>query len=279
MNATGEGLMRQQSGESAPLSVPLLQLRDACVRRAGREILSVEEFSLAEGESVALVGPNGAGKSTFIGLITREVHPLHRDEPPVLFRGSGRTTLAELKRHMGVVSSAMQQQIRVHLPAKTIVAGGLFGSLGVPQRCNVTPQHEQRALEVMDLLGIADLAERDILTLSTGQARRVLIARALVHDPAILIFDEPCTGLDPQGMYYVRQTMSQLAREGRPLLLVTHYPEDIVPEIERLLLIKEGRIFADGPKEELLTSTTMSQLFDVPLEVVQTHGQYSIVGA
>lgn len=269
----------QPSGESAPPAAPLLQLRDAHVRRAGREILAVGEFSLAEGESVALVGPNGAGKSTFIGLVTREVHPLHRDEPPVLFRGSERTTLAELKRHMGVVSSAMQQQIRVHLPAKTIVAGGLFGSLGVPQRCSVTAQHEQRALEVMDSLGIADLAERDILTLSTGQARRVLIARALVHDPAILIFDEPCTGLDPQGMYYVRQTMSQLARKGRPLLLVTHYPEDIVPEIKRLLLIKEGHLFADGAKEELLTSATMSQLFDVPLEVVQTHGQYSIVGA
>ena len=106
---------------------PLLRIRDAHVRCAGREILAVDEFSLAEGESVALLGPNGSGKSTFIGLITREVHPLHRDEAPVLFRGDARVTLADIKRALGVVSSTMQDQIRVHVPAQDIVAGGLFG--------------------------------------------------------------------------------------------------------------------------------------------------------
>lgn len=109
---------------------PLLRIRDAHVRRAGREILAVDEFSLAEGESAALLGPNGSGKSTFIGLITREIHPLHRDEAPVLFRGDARVTLADIKRALGVVSSTMQDQIRVHVPAQDIVAGGLFGSLG-----------------------------------------------------------------------------------------------------------------------------------------------------
>ena len=262
---------------SACAGVPLLRLCDARVRREGKEILAVDSFVLGEGESVALLGPNGSGKSTFIGLLTREVHPLHRDEPPVEFRGSSRTTLAEVKQAMGVVSSTMQDQIRVHVPAQDIVAGGLFGSLGVPQRVTVTDAHRARAREVMEALGIVDLAERDILTLSTGQARRVLIARALVHQPDILIFDEPCTGLDPQGMYYVRQTMSQLAREGHPVLLVTHYPEDIPPEIERLLLVKDGRIVADGPKDELLTSEVMSDLFDVPLRVTDIDGRYSLL--
>lgn len=267
---------------SAPASVvappPLIQLRDACVRRAGRPILSVEEFSLQEGESVALLGPNGSGKSTFIGLITREVHPLHRDEAPVLFRGSSRTPLTDIKTAMGVVSSSMQDQIRVHLTAADIVAGGLFGSLGVPLRREATEGQRAQARATMASLGIADLADRDILTLSTGQARRVLIARALVHDPDILIFDEPCTGLDPAGMYHVRRTMSQLARQGRAVLLVTHYPEDIVPEMQRIVLVKGGLLVADGPKKELLTSNVMSRLFDVPLQVVETHGHYSIVG-
>ncbi|WP_304427419.1 ABC transporter ATP-binding protein [uncultured Adlercreutzia sp.] len=228
---------------------------------------------------MALLGPNGSGKSTFIGLLTREVHPLHRDEAPVLFRGSARTTLADIKRAMGVVSSSMQDQIRVHLPAADVVAGGLFGSLGIPLRREVTEAQRAQARATMEVLGIADLADRDILTLSTGQARRVLIARALVHEPDVLIFDEPCTGLDPAGMYHVRRTMSQLAQEGRAVMLVTHYPEDIVPEIQRLLLVKEGRLVADGPKKELLTSDAMTSLFEVPLEVVETHGQYSIVGA
>lgn len=270
---------KQGAGEHPSAKIPLVQLRDACVRRAGRSILSVGGFSLQEGESVALLGPNGSGKSTFIGLITREVHPLHRDEAPVLFRGSSRTPLADIKKAMGVVSSSMQDQIRVHLPAADIVAGGLFGSLGVPLRREVTEDQRAQARSTMEALGIADLADRDILTLSTGQARRVLIARALVHDPDVLIFDEPCTGLDPAGMYHVRNTMSQLAREGRAVLLVTHYPEDIVPEMQRLVLVKDGRLVADGPKKELLTSNVMTRLFDVPLEVVETHGHYSIVGA
>lgn len=258
-------------------TTPLIELRDAHVRRDGREILAVDSFTLAEGESVALLGPNGSGKSTFISLITREMHPLHRDEPPVLFRGSARETLADIKKAMGVVSSTMQDQIRVHLPALDIVAGGLFGSLGVPMRVTVTDDQRAQAHKAMAAVGVEDLASRDILTLSTGQARRVLIARALVHEPDILIFDEPCTGLDPAGMYYVRQTMSALARTGHAVLLVTHYPEDIVPEIGRLLLLRDGRLIADGPKANLLTSETMSDLFAVPLEVLRAHDRYSLV--
>lgn len=257
----------------------LVELHDAHVRRAGREILAIERFSLAEGESVALLGPNGSGKSTFIQLITREIHPLHRDEPPVRFRGSDRYSLADIKKAMGVVSASMQDQIRVHLPAEDIVAGGLFGSLGVPMRMKVTDDQRACAREAMAELGIADVADRDILTLSTGQARRVLIARALVHDPEVLIFDEPCTGLDPAGMYHVRRTMDQLARTGRSVLLVTHYPEDIGETIDRVLLMKNGRLVADGLKGELLDSAVMTDLFEVPLKVTCAEGRYSIVGA
>ena len=112
---------------------PLIQLTDAIVRRDGKNILEVDSFVLHSGENIALLGPNGAGKSTFIRLITREDFPLYRDNPPVLFRGNDRTTLQETKKVLGVVSSTMQDQITVHLPAKDIVAGGLFGTLGVPQ--------------------------------------------------------------------------------------------------------------------------------------------------
>ena len=115
------------------------------------------------------------------------------------------------------------------------------------------------------------------MTLSTGQARRVLFARSLVHNPDVLVLDEPCTGLDPEGMYYVRKTMRMLAQSGRAIILVTHYPEDIIPEIKRLVLIKEGKMFDDGPKTELLTSERMTALFDVPLEVAQSGDYYTLV--
>lgn len=250
-----------------PTKPPFLELHDAVVQRAGSPILSVELFRLAEGEHVAILGPNGSGKSTFVKLITREVLPLHRDAPPVLFRGRDRATLAEVKRSLGVVSSSMQDQITVHLAAIDVVAGGLFGALGIPRYAEDVDKAREAAQRAMKTLGVDDLAERDIMTLSTGQARRVLIARALVHDPGALVFDEPCTGLDPEGLYYVRSSMRTLAQAGKGIVLVTHYPEDIIPEIKRIVLLKDGALYADGPKKSLLTDEVMSALFDVPLRV------------
>ncbi|WP_101721104.1 ABC transporter ATP-binding protein [Eggerthella timonensis] len=248
---------------------PFFELHNAVVQRAGAPILSIESFELAEGEHLALLGPNGSGKSTFVKLITREVLPLHRDEPPVRFRGRDRATLAEVKQSLGVVSSSMQDQIAVHLPSVDVVAGGLFGTLGVPVRADdaAVDDARVRALGAMELLGVDDLASRDIMTLSTGQARRVLIARALVHDPDALVFDEPCTGLDPEGMYYVRSSMRTLAQAGKSIVLVTHYPEDIIPEIKRVVLLKDGLVHADATKESLMNDQVMSDLFDVPLRV------------
>ena len=117
---------------------PLFQIHDASVVRGGKTILHVSDFSLAEGEHVALLGPNGAGKSTFIQLLTREVFPLWREEPPVRFRGQERPQLADIKRTLGIVSSTMHDQVRVHLPVIDIVVGGLFGTLGVPLRGDVS---------------------------------------------------------------------------------------------------------------------------------------------
>lgn len=255
------------ASERASQLAPLLQLRDATVVRAGRPILSIDQLVLEQGERIAILGPNGSGKSTFVKLITREMLPLYRDEPPVMFKGSPRAVLADVKKSLGIVSSSMQDQITVHLSAAEVVEGGLFGSLGIPKHVNASPQSREKALESMRMLGVEGLADQDIMTLSTGQARRVLFARALVHDPDTLILDEPCTGLDPEGMYYVRSSMRDLARAGKGIVLVTHYPEDIIPEIDRLVLIKNGHLFDDGSKETLLTSETMSRLFDVPLSV------------
>lgn len=260
-------------------TAPLIHLRDAVVRRSGRAIFAVDELVIRHGESVALLGPNGAGKTTFLRLITREIHPLHRDVPPVEFCGASRPLLSEVRARLGIVSGSMQDEIAVHLPALEIVVGGLFGTLGLPRHMNLQVSDEawEAGRRAMDMLGIADLAQRDALTLSSGQARRLLIARAIVHDPETLVFDEPCTGLDPQGMYYVRHSLRQLARAGKSLLLVTHYPEDIIPEISRLVMIKDGLVFADGPKEQLLTTRQMTELFDVPVEVRGEAGYYSLV--
>ena len=244
---------------------PLLEIRDAHVVRGGKEILIVDDLCLGVGEKVAVLGPNGSGKSTLIQLLTREVLPLYREEPPVRFKGEARAVRADVRKSLGVVSSTMQDEITVHLPVVEVVEGGCFGTLGLPFHVQSTPITRERAVAAMELLGVNELADRDIMTLSSGQARRVLIARALADDPETLVFDEPCSGLDPEGMHYVRAAMRRLAQVGKGIVLVTHYPEDIIPEIDRVILLQDGEVVADGAKLEMLSSEQMSQLFGVQL--------------
>ncbi len=258
-------------------TAPLIEMHDAVVRRGGKEQHHVDDLVLDSGENMVLLGPNGAGKSTFIRLITREMHPLYRENPPVRFCGSDRIALADVKKFLGIVSASMQDEITVHLPVIEVVVGGLYGALGVPRHVEATDDDYRLAQETIDLMGIGSLADRDVKTLSSGQARRVLIARALIHDPRVVVFDEPCNGLDPEGMFYVRQALRRLAQRGKGIIMVTHYPEDILPEIDRIVMIKNGAIFADGPKKELMTSLQLTSLFDVPLEVEEQNGYYSLV--
>ena len=200
------------------------------------------------------------------------------DPYPVLFRGQPRIELAEARRLLGVVSSAWQETVNVHLPVAEVVLGGRFGALGVPPhlRRSVTEDDVRAAENAMAEMGIAELAERDIMTLSTGEARRALIARSLVHDPAVLVLDEPSAGLDPTAAWHLRQAMRELAEGGRTLVLVTHHIEDIVRQVDRVVLMRDARIVADGPKTELLTAERLSDLFGCALEVEERDGEYRL---
>jgi iron complex transport system ATP-binding protein len=256
----------------------LLELREARVVRDGREILHVESLDVREGEHLAILGPNGAGKSTLIGLLTRDVLPLWTDPPAVRLLGQERMPLFEARHLLGIVSATWQEVVDVHLSVREVVLGGRFGSLGVPPHllASVSDEDERAADAAMAELGIDSYAERDMRTLSTGEARRALIARALVHDPAVLVLDEPCAGLDPTGSWHVREWMRRLAEGGRTLVLVTHHVEDVVRQIERVVLMSHGDVVADGPKQDVLTSERLSEVFGVPLELEERAGEYRL---
>lgn len=256
----------------------VLEIEQAAVVRDGHTILDVGRLTLREGERVAILGPNGAGKSTLIGLLTRDVMPLWRDRPPVRFMGDDLVTLSDIRRVVGVVSAVWQETVDVHASVREIVLGGRFGSLGVPPhlRGSATAEDEIATQCALDELGIAHLADRDMRTLSTGEARRALVARAIVHDPAIVVLDEPCAGLDPTAAHHVRALMRELAEGGRTMMLVTHHVEDIVRPFDRVVLMRGGRVAADGDKHDVLTGQNLSQLFGVRLELDERQGEYRI---
>jgi iron complex transport system ATP-binding protein len=248
------------------------------VVRDGRPILTVDELTLERGEHVAVLGPNGAGKSTLIRLLTRDVRPLaHEDgSPAVVLLGQERWAIADARAVMGVVSDALQEDYIVAVSVRDTVTSGFFGSIGLYRHQVVTRRMRERTGELLELLGIAGLAERTMDTLSTGEARRAIIARALVHDPAVLVLDEPTDGLDPSAQYHVLRAVSAIARAGHAIVLVTHHVSDIVPEVTRVIALKDGRVAGDGPKSLLLTSESLSQLFDIPATIEERDGWYRL---
>ncbi len=257
--------------------IPLLDLHNVTVQRGERIVLDGVSLSIAQGEHAAILGPNGSGKSTLIKLISRELYPRLKQEPWSLrILGQDRWRLFDLRNHLGIVSHDWMQMCTRPYSGYEIVLSGFFGSVGVWPYHEVTAEMEAKAQSTMDRLEIAHLASRRTDEMSSGEARRILIARALVHDPQALVLDEPTNSLDLHATHELRQILRRLARDGIGILLVTHHLPDIIPEIGRVVLMRGGRVYCDGPKERVLHDAALSELFGVPVEVVEKGGYYHV---
>lgn len=250
----------------------LLTLQDARVVRDGREILRIENLAVRDGERIAILGPNGAGKSTLVGLLTGEAKPLWAPDAPIRFRGSRLWDLSEARSYIGVVSHGMQETLERRITAREAVVGGLFGAVGVPVHRSPALAEWAAADSALARLGVGHLSDRTMSTLSTGEARRVVIARALVGEPSVIVLDEPTAGLDPGAAHSVRSAVGRLAEHGVTMLLVTHHVEDIPASVDRVLLLAGGRVVADGSPDSLLADKPLSELFGAPLVVRRRPG-------
>jgi iron complex transport system ATP-binding protein len=260
------------------MSVPLIQFENVTIQRDDRIVLDRIDLSIAQGEHVAILGPNGSGKSTLIKVISRELYPLLKEEPWSLqILGRDRWHLFELRNHLGIVSNDWMQMCTRDFAGFEMVLSGFFGSIGIWPNHKVTAEMERKAREVMTLLEIEHLAGRNTDEMSSGEARRILIARALVHDPQALVLDEPTSSLDLHATYELREIFRKLARNGISIIMVTHHLPDIIPEISRVVLIRNGRVFCDGPKDQVIHSGTLSGLFGIPVEVLERNGYYHVL--
>lgn len=248
------------------------------MRREERVALDSVTLSIAQGEHVAILGPNGCGKSTLIKLISRDLYPMLKDQPSSLrIMGRDKWALFDLRNHLGIVSNDLMQMCTRNYSGYEIVLSGFFGSVGVWPHHTVTPEMERKTREVIELLEIPHLANRNTNEMSSGEARRILIGRALVHSPQALILDEPSTSLDLRATWELREALRKLAGTGISILMVTHHLPDIIPEMQRVVLIRAGRIMLDGAKRDVLSAEALGELFGIPVEVLERDGYYHVL--
>jgi iron complex transport system ATP-binding protein len=265
---------------------PLLELHDASVVKNRTRVLNQISLTIHEGEHTAILGPNGAGKSSLIRLIAHQDYPLAHvnGTPPLLILGEELWNVFELRSLLGIVSADLQTSILTGtLPGRTrglnAVLSGFFASYGVFGHHQITPAMQGRAYQTLELMEAAHLANTFIEAMSPGEVRRIMIARALVPDPRALLLDEPTTGLDLMVRHRFLRTLRNLARHGKTIILVTHHIEEIFPEINRVILLRHGRILLDGPKPEVLTSRHLSEMFEGPVTVQETKGYYTAMSS
>lgn len=265
------------------LQPPILEMNGATVRRDGINILDRLSLTIQMNENTAIIGPNGSGKSTFIKLITQDIYPIANKEgaPPVRMFGKDQWILEELKSKLSIVSSDLQNSFlhntkEGHVSGLDVVVTGFFSSLRLFPHQSISDDQHQKAKDALSLINSAHLADKFLDEMSTGEVRRVLISRALVTDPEVLILDEPTTALDFVARHKFMEQIRKVVQNDTTLILVTHHIEEVIPEIERIVLLKDGRKAFDGSKKEILNSENLSDIYDHPVKLNGNNGLYKV---
>jgi len=253
-----------------------MEMTDVSVVRDGKRILDSICLSVEENESVAIIGNNGSGKTTLIKLLRGDIRPYYNEDSPAVMKifGEENWSIFDLRSRMGIVSMDLQNQFGQDTLVSEVIASGFFGSLDVFRNMDVTAGMVTKVRGAATMMGIDDLLNRKLEGLSLGEMRRALIARALVTEPSTLIMDEPMTGLDITMASKFRKMFDVLIKAGVSIVMVTHDLADIPERIDRVVMMKDGKIFADGSKGSLFNSETISDLYDEPIKVEHDNGAY-----
>lgn len=254
---------------------PVIEISHATVRRQGKAILDDVSFTVNAGEHVAIIGPNGAGKSTLVQVISEEIHPLYNPLSKRVLFGKERWHVLELRKRLGIVSQSLQYLCNSTYKAWEIVASGFFSSIGLDFHHNVTEEHLAKVKEIMRNFDAWHLQDKQMNRLSSGEARRVLLCRASVHDPEVMLLDEAGANLDFPARHQYRASLEQLDKRGKTLILATHELSEIIPAIERVVIMDRGKIVADGPKSKIIREDILSSVYGSKVFVDQREGLFT----
>ena len=277
--------MELQAHNSQP---HVLDIHDVELTLSHTEILRRVNWRILPGQHWAVLGANGSGKTSLLRVITGYLWP-SSGQVEVLGERFGQIDLRQLRRRIGLVSSALGQMIRRNQSARQIVLSGAFASTALFDRADEAQY--ARADKLLAMLGCESLADHPYGTLSLGEQQRVLIARALMPEPELLMIDEPCAGLDLPGREVLLETIDDLAANGlsrarsrglsreqsrgrTTLVMVTHHIEEITRRFTHVLILKAGRVLAAGAKDEILTDANLQSAFDLRIELDRRHGRY-----
>ena len=243
----------------------------------GHQVVKDLTLRLMRGESTAVLGPNGAGKTTLVKLISRSLYPVVKPGSHLRLFGSETVNLWALRQRLGIVSSEVEQRIPASLTGRELLLAAFFGAIGLGRDRTPTADQWSRTEALLQRMDLDGLADENYGQLSEGQRRRLLIARALVHAPEVLVLDEPTNALDLRARHTLLRTLRALCQQGTTLVLVTHQVDAIIPEIQRVVGLQNGLVSLDGRTEDTLTGPRLSALFDTPLGVVQAGGYHQVL--
>ena len=252
----------------------ILDIKNATVYRGDTCVFRHLSFRLEEDRHTAIIGPNGAGKSTILKLLAGEVHPVPDDEMSIRLFGEAQWNVWDVRKRLGIVSHDLQHQYLDGVTGLKVVLSGFYASIGIYERQEFSYGQLARADDVLIDLGARALRDKRFGEMSTGEQRRCLLGRALVHDPMALVLDEPTSGLDLTATFHYLDLVRQSMRKGKTVLLVTHHIHEIPPEVKRVVLLKKGKILEDGDKRAVLTDVNLSRLFDCPIMLAEANGWY-----
>lgn len=244
---------------------PTLELESIVFERDGRRILDQVTMRVHADRRWLVLGANGSGKTTLLRIAAMYEHP-SSGMVRVLGEQLGRTDVRQLRRRVGYASAALASQLRPALTASDVVVTAKFGALE-PWWHRYTDEDREQAVACLDRMNVGGLADRSLGTLSSGEQQRVLLARTLMNDPEVVLLDEPSARLDLGGREQLVAALSDLSEDGPPFVLVTHHVDEVPDGITDALLLREGRAVAQGAIDEALTASTLSECFEMDLEL------------